>query len=50
MHTIVHNDEPARRGRVLREGVPGVEQDGDVVVPVQEDERLLAQHYEHRVP
>lgn len=24
MDTIVHNDEPARRGRVFREGVPGV--------------------------
>lgn len=50
MHTVVHDDEPPRRRGVLREGEPGVQQHGDVVVPVQEDERLLAQHNEHRVP
>uniref|UniRef100_A0A1E1WP72 Uncharacterized protein n=1 Tax=Pectinophora gossypiella TaxID=13191 RepID=A0A1E1WP72_PECGO len=46
---VVHDDEPARGGGVLGEGVPGVQQHGDVVVPVQEDEGFLAQHYEHRV-
>lgn len=49
VHTIIHHDEPPSAGRVLREAEPGVEQHGDVVVPVQEDERLLAQHDEHRV-
>lgn len=49
MNTVVHDNEPPRRGGVLGEGVPGVEQDGDVMVPVQKDERFLAQHYEHRV-
>lgn len=41
MDAVVHNNEPARRGRVLREREPGVEQHSDVVVPVEEDERLL---------
>lgn len=49
MHTVVHHHEPTRGGGVLGEGVPGVQQHGDVVVPVQEDERLLAQHDEHGV-
>lgn len=49
MNTIVHNDEPTRRRCVLSKGVPGVEQNGDVVVPVQEDQRLLTQYDEHRV-
>lgn len=37
MDAVVHHDEPTSRGRVFREGIPGVQQDGDVVVPVQED-------------
>lgn len=49
MNTIVHDDEPARGRRVLRERVPGVQQDGDVMIPVEEDERLLAEHYEYCV-
>lgn len=49
MHAIVHNHEPPRRGRVLSERVPGIKQHGDVVVPMQEDEGLLAQNYEHCV-
>lgn len=49
VHTIVHNDEPPSRRCVLSEGVPGVQQHGDVMIPVQEDQRLLAQHYEYRV-
>ena len=28
---------------------PGEDEHGDVMVPVQEDERLLPQHNEHRV-
>lgn len=47
--TVVHHDEPARRGRVFRVAEPGVHQHRDVVVPVQEDQRLLAQHNEDRV-
>lgn len=49
MHTVIHDDKPARRGGVLRKRVPSVQQHGDVVIPVQEDQRLLAQHDEHRV-
>jgi hypothetical protein len=33
----------------LRIGVEAVEKYGDVVVPVEEVERLFAQHDEHRV-
>ena len=32
-----------------RERVPAEEQHGDVVVPVQEDQRLLTEHDEQRV-
>lgn len=49
VHAVVHHDEPAGRRRVLGVGEPGVEQHGDVVIPVQEDERLPTQHDEHRV-
>lgn len=40
--TVVHDDEPTRGRRVLCVGKPTVKQHSDVVVPVQEDERLLA--------
>lgn len=49
MNAVVHYDEPARGWSVLSEGEPGVQQHGDVVVPVQEDEWLLAQNYKHRI-
>lgn len=49
VHAVVHHDEPARRRRVLGVREPRVDQHGDVVVPVQEDQRLLAQHNEQRV-
>lgn len=49
MDTVVHDDEPARRRRVLGVREPGVEEHGDVMVPVEEDQRLLTQHYEHGV-
>ncbi len=49
MHDVVHDDEPSGGRGVLGEGVPRVEQHGDVVVPVQEDERLLPQHDEDGV-
>lgn len=49
VNAVVHNDEPTRRRCVLGEGVPGVEQDGDVVVPVKEDQRLLTKYDEDRV-
>lgn len=49
VHEVVHDDEPPRRGCVLGVREPGVEQHGDVVVPVQENQRLLPKHDEHRV-
>lgn len=49
VHAVVHDDEPPRGGSVFRVAEPGVHEHGDVVVPVQEDERLFPQHYEDRV-
>ena len=50
MNDEVHDDEPAGGGGVLAEGVPAVDEDGDVVVPVEEDQLLLPQHDEDGVP
>lgn len=49
VHAVVHDDEPPRGGSVFRVAEPGVHEHGDVVVPVQEDERLFPQHNEDRV-
>lgn len=46
---VVHDDEPASGGSVLGVGEPGVEEDGDVVVPVKEDERLFPENDEDGV-
>lgn len=46
---VVHHDEPTGRRGVLGVAEPAVHQHRDVVVPVQEDERLLPQHDEHGV-
>jgi hypothetical protein len=49
VHTVVHDHEPAGGGGVFGVGEPGVHEDGDVMVPVEEDQRLLAQHDEDGV-
>lgn len=49
MHAVIHDDEPASAGRVLRVAEPRVEQHSNVVVPMQEDQGLFTQHYEDRV-
>lgn len=49
VHAVVHDHEPAGRGGVLGVGEPRVHEDGDVVVPVEEDQRLFAQHDEDGV-
>lgn len=49
VHAVVHNNEPSGRRRVFGVGEPGVDQHRDVMIPVEEDQRLLAQHYEDRV-
>ena len=46
---VVHGHEPAAARHLVLVGVPGVEQHGDVVVPVQEDEALLPEDDEHGV-
>jgi len=49
VHHVVHGHEPAAARHLVLVGVPGVQQHGDVVVPVQEDEGLLPEDDEHRV-
>ena len=49
VHGVVHGHEPAAAGHHVFVGVPGVQQHGDVMVPVQEDQTLFPQHDEHRV-
>ena len=46
VHSIVHGHEPAAACHHVFVGVPGVEQHGDVVVPVQEEQLLLPQDHE----
>ena len=45
----VHDDEPPCWRGVLAEGVPAVDEDRDVVIPVQEYQLLLPQHDKYRV-
>lgn len=49
MHTVVHHNEPTRRAGVFRVAEPRVDQHRDVMIPVQKDQRLLAQHNEYRI-
>jgi len=49
VNQVVHAHEPASCRNVVGVGVPGVQEDSHVVVPVQEDERLLPEHDEHGV-
>jgi len=49
VNQVVHADEPAGCGDVVGVRVPGVQEHGHVVVPVQEDERLLPEHDEDGV-
>lgn len=46
---VVHHDEPTGRGGVFRVREPRVHQHSDVVVPVQEDQRLFSEHDEHGI-
>ena len=45
----VHDHEPPGGRGVLAEGVPAVDQDRDVVIPVQEYQLLFTKHDEDRV-
>ncbi len=49
MDRVVHAAEPDRRGGHVAQRVPAVDEHGRVVVPVQEDELLLAQHHKQGV-
>lgn len=49
MYEIVHDNEPASGRGIFGVREPSVNQHGDVMVPVQKDERLLPQHNEQRV-
>jgi len=41
VHVKIHPNEPTSTGRVILVGVPGVDQDGDMMIPMQEDQRSL---------
>ena len=45
----VHDDEPPGGGGVLAEGVPAVDEDRYVVIPVQEYQLLFPKHNEYCV-
>ena len=49
VHGVVHGHEVKSRASHRGVGTPAKQQHGHVVVPVQEDERSLAEHDEHRV-
>jgi len=49
VHRVVHDDEPPGGRCELHVREPRVQQHGDVMVPVQEDERLFPEHDEYRV-
>ncbi len=49
MDKVVHACEPSARRAVIMIAVPAVHQHGRMMIPVEEYELLLAQHYEHGV-
>jgi len=49
VNTVIHHHEPAGGCGVLRVAEPRVHEDSNVMVPVQEDQWLLAKHNEDRV-
>jgi len=49
VHRVVHDNEPPGGRRELRVREPRVHQHGHVMVPVEEDERFLAQHHEYGI-
>ena len=49
MDDEVHDDEPPGGGGVLAEGVPAVDEDRYVVIPVQEYQLLFPKHNEYCV-
>ena len=50
MDDEVHDDEPPGGGGVLAEGVPAVDEDRDVMIPVEEHQLLFPQYDEDGVP
>jgi hypothetical protein len=49
VHSVVHGDEVKARAGERAVGVPAEEENGHVVVPVEEDQGLLAENDEERV-
>lgn len=49
MDRVVHDDKKDTRGRFSHIGMPAVEQDRNVMIPVQENERLLVNNNEEGV-
>lgn len=49
VHRVVHDNEPPGGRRKLRVREPRIQQHGDVMVPVQKDERFLAHYHEYGI-
>lgn len=49
MHGVVHTDEVEAICRLLVVGMPTVEQHGNMMVPVQKNQRLFSENHEYRV-
>lgn len=49
VNQIVHHHEPAAGPQVVGVAVPDVDEGRNVMIPVQEDELLLSEHYEYSV-
>lgn len=49
MDAIVHDDEPSGTSCIFGVTEPRVQENGDVVVPVEEDQGLFPKHYEYGV-
>ena len=49
MHRVVHGAKEHTRWRCCRVGEPSVQQDGNVMVPMQKDERLFVNNDEKSV-
>lgn len=49
MHEVVHANKPTSGRNVIGVGVPGVQENSHVMVPVQEDQRLLSENDKHGI-
>lgn len=46
VHAVIHDNKPAGRWGIFGVGEPRIDEHRDVMIPVQEDQRLFTQHNE----